>query len=161
MTMIYFLEWTVGPSPVWPWSIFLVDYGTSLAWPWGDHEPVFLCGLWGLPQCDIEFHFVGGLCFLNHDCAKYACVSLQYVTTSLSSMNVLTDWLYWVWMCLLIKNSGSVCCLYAYALTFYGSLARYINCLSRLTCPFSDKIKYEKSISSVPRFSPPLSSLII
>ena len=48
-------------------------------------------------------------------------------------------------MCLLTKKSGSVCCRYANALTFYGSLARYINCLSILTCPFGDKIKSEKS----------------
>ena len=48
-------------------------------------------------------------------------------------------------MCLLTKNSGSVCCQYAYALTLSGSLSRYIIFLSRLTCPFSDKIKYEIS----------------
>ena len=34
---------------------------------------------------------------------------------------------------------------YSYALTLSGSLSRYRNCLSRLTCPFSDKIKSEKS----------------
>ena len=161
MTAIYFLERTLGPSPMWTWSIFLVDYvsfssmtmicflgwtvGPSLAWPWGDHEPVFLCGLWGLPQCDSEFHFMGGLCFFKHDCAKYAYVSLQYVTASFRNMNVcpLSTWLYWVWMCLLTKNSGSVCCQYSYSLTLSGSLSRYINCLSRLTCPFGGKIKYE------------------
>ena len=48
-------------------------------------------------------------------------------------------------MCLLTKNFGLVCCLYAYALTLYGYLVRYINCLSILTCPFGDKIKSEKS----------------
>ena len=48
-------------------------------------------------------------------------------------------------MCLLTKKSGLVCCPYAYALTFYGSLARYIDCLTRLTCPFDVKIKSEKS----------------
>ena len=48
-------------------------------------------------------------------------------------------------MLLLTKNSRSVCCPYAYALNLYGSLARYINCLSILTCPFDDKIKSEKS----------------
>ena len=47
-------------------------------------------------------------------------------------------------MCLLTKKSRSVCWKYAYALTLSGSLSRYINCLSRLTCPFGDKIKYEK-----------------
>ena len=47
-------------------------------------------------------------------------------------------------MCFLTKNSGSLRCQYAYALTLSGSLSRYINCLSRLTCPFGDKIKYEK-----------------
>ena len=47
-------------------------------------------------------------------------------------------------MCLLAKKSGSVCFQYAYALTLFGSLSMYINCLYRLTCPFGDKIKYEK-----------------
>ena len=47
-------------------------------------------------------------------------------------------------MCLLTKKSGSVCCQYAYALTLSRSLARYINCLSILTCTFGDKIKSEK-----------------
>ena len=48
-------------------------------------------------------------------------------------------------MFLLTKNYGLVCCQYAYALTLSGSLSRYINCLSRLTCPFGDNIKFEKS----------------
>ena len=146
MTVIYFLEWTMGTSPTRPWSIFLVDYvsfssmtmicflewtvGPSLVWPWGDHELGFLCGMWGLPQCDSEFHFMGGLCFFKHDYAKYACVSLQYVTASLPSMTVLTDWLYCVWMCLLTKNSGSVCIghfmckdfIYALAISCFGYL---------------------------------------
>ena len=46
---------------------------------------------------------------------------------------------------MLTKKSGSLSCQYAYALTLSISLSRYINCLSRLTCPFDDKIKYEKS----------------
>ena len=111
MTMIYFLQWDMGPSLAWPWSVFLVDcvssnmtmicflgwtVGPSLAWPWGDHEPIFLCGMWGLPQCDSEFHFMGGLCFFKQDCAKPTCVSLHYVTTSLPSMTVcrFSAWMY-------------------------------------------------------------------
>ena len=47
-------------------------------------------------------------------------------------------------MRLLNKKFGSVCGQYAYALSLSGSLSRYINCLSRLTCPFGDKIKSEK-----------------
>ena len=103
-----FSWWTMCPSLAWPWSVFS---GGHLAWPWGDHEPVFLCGLWGLPQCDSEFHFMGGLCFFKHECPKYACVSLHYVTISFPNMIVrpLSAWMYWVWLCLLNKKSGSVC----------------------------------------------------
>lgn len=40
--------------------------------------------------------FLGGLCFFKHDYAKYASVSLQYVTASLPSMTLcpLSTWLY-------------------------------------------------------------------
>ena len=48
-------------------------------------------------------------------------------------------------MCVFTKKSGSVCCQYDYALPLSGYLSTYINCLSRLTCPFSDKIKSKKS----------------
>ena len=48
-------------------------------------------------------------------------------------------------MFFLTKNSSSASGQYVYALTLYGSLLRYGNVFSRLTCPFGDKIKFEKS----------------
>ena len=60
---------------------------------------------------------------------------------------------YPAWLCVLCQHAYTgyqyACWLiiqaqYAYALTLSGYLSRYKNCLSRLTCPFGDKIKSEK-----------------
>ena len=46
---------------------------------------------------------------------------------------------------MLTKKSRLVCGQYASTLNLSGSLSRYVNYFSRLTCPFGDKIKSEIS----------------
>ena len=114
MTMIYFLGWTVGPSQC-------------------DHDIVFLCGLWFLPQRDSEFHFMGGLCFSS--------TTVQSIPVCLWSM-----WLhpYPAWLCVLFQHDCTrydyACWIrslgqYASTLTLLGSLSRYVNYLPSWLVP--------------------------
>ena len=94
------------------------------------------CGVF--PSVKVSFTLLVDCVFLG--------MIVQSILVCLYSMwlHPYPTWLYWVWMCLLAKKYGSLCVQYDYALTLSGSLSRYINCLSRLTCPFGDKIKSEK-----------------